>query len=499
MKSRIRQGTTATPTPQVLPSGLYWFLAAAAAILLVAPDSPAPYAVAAVLWILFFAAYTVAPERTLLLYIVLAPTAALIPDSFRLVPGLNFDTLVIPALAGAVMQVRRDADEPQHNVLFAPVVYFVLVMLFSAVFSFLLGRAGEFTAESGWVLFGPFDLFKSLKSIILFPFLGPIAFRLLRTKEQVRSAVYLIVGATAFIAAAGLMNVRSKGYIAAWARAINFWCDQPNLLGGFLALMLVTMTSFVLSGVRGKARLFLLFALVVTGAALVLTFSRGAWLATFAGLGYLGLTRGLRTGVTLAALALVAAFFIPQVALDRMSSVFEKETNAFTTRTELDFPVRVRANQWKDLPRMWSLAPILGHGFKSFQKVALPLEGKRFSAHSSIIALTAEQGLLGLTAYGWILWVFVRSGRWLRRHTDDPFLGSLAAGLIGSAGCLVLLDSSGEMFFNSRGMAYMWILAGAVARLSRITSPATEQPRRAVRGLRWSPGSERAVARPSSA
>ncbi len=499
VKSRIRQAEDTTPTPAVLPPPLYWFLAAAAVILLIAPSSPAPYAVSAVLWAMFFVSYRVAPERTMLIYIVLAPAVALVPDSFRLLPGINFDTLVIPALAGAVMHVRRGADEPQHNVLAAPVIFFALVMSFSAALSYGLGRAG--THSSGeWEVFGLFDVIKDLKAIILFPFLGPIAFRLLRTRELIRTAVYLIAGATAFISAAAILEVRSGGVVGASARATNFWCNQPNLLGGFLALMLVTLTSLALGGVRGKARLFLLSSLALTAVALVLTFSRGAWLAAFAGLGYLGLTRGLRTAVALAMLAVVAAFFIPQSARDRMSSTFEQNTNAFTTETELDFPVQVRLDQWRDLPRMWSLAPALGHGFLSFQKVgASGPFGSRNSAHSSIIALTAEQGLLGIAAYLWILSVFVRSARSVRRHADDPFQDALAAGLIGSAGCMVLLDCAGEMFFNSRAMAYLWILAGAVARLSQMTSPATEQPRRAVRGLRWPASPQRTVARPSGA
>jgi hypothetical protein len=461
-------------------------LAVTGVVLLAVPGQATVFAASGVLWLMFLAAYLTAPERTILIFIVLAPVVALVPDTFRLLPGLNFDTIIVPTLASAVALARPAPDEPRRNALLAPVVFFAVVYTGSAIASFALGLAVTYSPHFGWVPQDLFDILKSVKSVVLFPFLGPIAFRLLRTSDQARAALLLIAGATTFIAVDAMRVVSVQalgGGLGTAVRAMNFWLNQPNLLGGFFGVLLVGFTSLLLSGTTGRGRLFILGAVVATAVGMVLTFSRGAWIASFAGLAYLGATRGARTALGLGLLAVVGAFFIPQSAIDRMGQTFEREEHVFAEdETTLDTPVQIRVDQWKGMPRLWLASPLFGHGYGSYEHVSAVPGKKMFAAHSSIIAFTVEQGLLGLGAYAWILWTFVATGRRVAREGSDRFTQGLAAGLVGMTICLVLLDCAGQKFVNGRAMGYMWIIAGAVARLGCAEGGRGTEPARHTNG-----------------
>ena len=200
-----------------LSRGVYWLFAAGGCALLLSPLPVVQFAVAGLLWLVFLGCYAGAPERTILLYIVLAPATALLP-AFRLLPGLNFDTLIILALAGACWLVRTEKDriEPR-NTFVAPVLFFVFLLTFSAVYSSVLGTAYTYDSDLGLVRQGVFDIFKRLKSVVLFAFLGPIAFRLIRRPEILRTAVWLIGGATVFVTLHSILQFRAEAALGSFS------------------------------------------------------------------------------------------------------------------------------------------------------------------------------------------------------------------------------------------------------------------------------------------
>lgn len=463
LDARSNSSGGGSPTPaESVPVSLV-FLGILPLVLLVAPGAAATFAVAGLLWIAFLWSYVVAPARTLLVYIALAPVVMFLPEDFRLLPVVNFDTLVVPALAGAVLLLPRGEDEPTKNPLWAPVLSLVIVLILSAILSFGLGRAGVASKLYAWTYIA-----KNLKSIVLFQFLGPIAFRLLKTPGLARAAAYLIAGATVFISLDAILQLRSAdpAALGGAVRAMNFWANEPNQLGGFLGLMFVLLLALSLGGGVSKlARLVLLASTVVTGVGLLLTFSRGAWLGVFAGLAYLAISRGARTVALFAILLAVVVPLIPQSAIDRANATFEEPQGTFATEeVSLHGPVQTRVNQWKEMPGLWIRSPLFGHGFLSFMTLTKGTKGRIYAPHSTIIALTVEEGLLGLAVYGWILFVLAKAAWTLKHKGEDPFMQALATALLAMIPCLVLMDCSDRKFFSVRVMAFVWIIGGAVAR-----------------------------------
>jgi O-antigen ligase len=256
-------------------------------------------------------------------------------------------------------------------------------------------------------------------------------------------------------------------------RAMGLIALQPNLFGGFLALMLAVLVPTTLEGrLASVPRAFFAGTLVVAAVTLMLTFSRGAWIALGAALAYLAAFRSLKLLALLLVLAATASVWVPDAVVDRAAATIERGDDP--AETEFEPSAGTRIEQWRALPRMWVRAPLLGYGFKSFQELwgEVGPTGVPRSAHSSIIEFAVEEGLLGILAYAWLVWMLVRSGRSAARQQDDPFVRSLATGVVAAAICLVFLDASGTRFRNQGVMIYLWILSGSLARLGWTPSPA---------------------------
>lgn len=181
----------------------------------------------------------------------------------------------------------------------------------------------------------------------------------------------------AFVAATVL-----AGYASTSSRSAGV-LGNPNVAGGVLA-MVASMTPM-------SVMLFALFA------ALVATGSRGAILAVIVTLAWERIERRwMAVTVILVALGLLIAM--------RPSTV------------------RKRMRTWTEAGRLFLERPITGWGGGSYPNLARN-EPDHPHADSFILTVAAEQGLLGLAAWGWMAWEILRRA-W---RSDDPARWGLAA------------------------------------------------------------------------
>jgi O-antigen ligase len=178
-----------------------------------------------------------------------------------------------------------------------------------------------------------------------------------------------------------------------------------NALGILVALSLVLAVGFLLEVDEPLARAALVAALGISVVALLLTSSRGAWVATIVGLLVLTGLRVSRRSVVVAGLALtsrgaaLAAFAAPSIAMG-------------------------------DRPAFWRVAvsdasshPLLGSGAGSFDDYWL---GHRTigafveDAHSLYLETAAELGLVGLMLLGCALLVPLWAAARGRHHPLAP-------------------------------------------------------------------------------
>ena len=443
-----------------MPRWFLLFLSLNVAAGLWAPVGFAQYAAMGTLWLFYLSCYLYAPDRTILVFIALFPVLQLLPEGFSPVPAINFETIIVLALAAAVvLQPSDDSESKIKNPFLAPAIYYAVILFISAPLSYFTGA----TSKTLW------QLLASVKNHLFFVFLAPISFRLLRTRNQLRAAVVLVGVMTATVSVHALWLARERfatGTIDVDNRLEGVIAWQPNLFGGFLALILVILVSMTL-GTRGRSeRLLYAVCSGATGMGLIYTLSRGSWLGALGGFAYLGSTRGLKVILIFLLLVSTAVIWMPSEVFERTQYTFRESRNPRDESVELEPSANARLVQWRSMPYIWIRAPLIGHGYRSYARLYKPYDaiGLARSPHSTIIALTVETGLLGLIAYGWLIWTLGRGGLRLARRAPDPFLSSLGAGFVAAVICLVLLDTTGTRFLRGNVMAYIWLLGGGVAR-----------------------------------
>jgi putative inorganic carbon (HCO3(-)) transporter len=251
---------------------------------------------------------------------------------------------------------------------------------------------------------------------------------------------------------------------------------DPN----FFALALVPLIPLALHRARYESSLFLRQVAVVAagilGTAVVLTYSRGAYLALafmFVAAVLAGFVRW-RTLLIAAAIFVILVPILPQSYTGRLTSLVElgiavvRADDGAPSVTERDTSVSGRRSQLFAGARMFLEHPILGVGVHNaalhYQEYARDVgihQRTNRSLHSLYLETAAETGMAGLAAFGLLIGALVV---WLRRVwtsvRQSPELRDLAhafaVALIGFLVCSLFLHGSYPRF--------MWMLiAGIIA------------------------------------
>ena len=179
---------------------------------------------------------------------------------------------------------------------------------------------------------------------------------------------------------------------------------DPNYYGSYLAAMITLSVALVAVARSAKVKAALVATAVFVGLALVLTQSRGAFLAVAAGMLTAAFTRGRRVGL-LAVVALAVAVMVGYpifLAWRFGSGVDGGITTVAETSGRLDTALPGLA--------MFAKSPLFGVGLGRYIEES-PIG---LSSHNWYITVLAEMGIVGV-----VLWVL--------------FLGSLAIGLRGTS------------------------------------------------------------------
>jgi len=268
-----------------------------------------------------------------------------------------------------------------------------------------------------------------------------------------------------------------------WLRAYGF-SPHPNILGGVLAVWLLTLTRpFLQAGKRQS--LWLIFAgLGVT--ALLATFSRLAWLGFLAGAALMVVAvlmkRNWREGqglsfLKLGAVVLAASFLFglsyqELFAVRLLRSPDPLEQRAVVERLNLQAAA-------VDMTRAYPLTGVGSHGFSVAAYRMWGRDTAKFTyqpVHNMLLLLTAELGPLGGGTWLWLVlvpWLLV----WRQYRAGRLTLWSLAL----SAGVLGLFVISFLDFYPwgwQQGRLLLWITPGVVE----------QQPGKQVTDRRWQKG-----------
>lgn len=254
--------------------------------------------------------------------------------------------------------------------------------------------------------------------------------------------------------------------------------EQPNPYGGYLGLVL-PLSCGVLLGAGGLRYWILdirhqstnlpaaLLGLATMGAALLMSWSRGAWMGFAAALVMMTLAYSRRPTTLFALLCLLAASALllgsvqalPQAIVQRFTD-FLPYLNILDVRgvelTEGNYAVLERMAHWQAAWGMFSDRPWLGVGIGNYEPVypAYSLPGwtePLGHAHNYYLNIAAEAGLIGLAAY-LVLWVAAFWQAWKVVRTAQGYWRGVAAGILG-----VLTHLSVHNFFDNLYVHNMYL------------------------------------------
>ncbi|MBF4508986.1 MAG: O-antigen ligase family protein [Aeromicrobium sp.] len=257
---------------------------------------------------------------------------------------------------------------------------------------------------------------------------------------------------------------RSGRGVAEGIRPAGFYLD-PNFLGAHLAL--AALAALSIAGSRRPWWPWLLAALATLGA-VVITYSRSAWVAVVAGMAALLVTGGTRLrvaviGIGIAGVIVGAALLGPGEVAGRISSILDADTDSSNA---------TRVLMMRSSIAMIADRPVFGTGLKAYEDAypdyALPgSEPGVTHPHQVPLALVAETGFMGVVALGAVFTAGVASMLRVRR------LGSVS-GRVATAGLVAVGVGSFFQYFLYFELA--WLMAGLLAAVVRAERGLTTRP-----------------------
>jgi putative inorganic carbon (HCO3(-)) transporter len=302
-----------------------------------------------------------------------------------------------------------------------------------------------------------------------------VAVSVLRTPEQLRPTLLALGMGTAIVAllnlAANASLLRVGTFQLGATVPVAVYLD-PNSVAMFLGPVVGVATGFLLFSRQPRERALAAIFLVVLGPALLLTFSRGAYLAIAGLLAFGVLSVGRRWATVIvgstAVLLGLAAWRAPHALAQVLQGINAKDPS----NVALSF----RLSVWKATIQLLQDHPLLGVGLRGYKTVIrsyIPAGAPNDAlyAHNLWLTFWAEVGLLGVVAFALIYFGLLWRGARGLRHaatSERPLRWGLTAAFL-MIGIHGLLDT--PYWKNDLSLEF-WMLAGVEVALLGALRPA---------------------------
>lgn len=415
------------------------------------------------LGVLFYGSFTNSHFSLMILAAYLPFSKILIGRFGAEMVGLNLtNILMIIVILGwifnAVSKGQKVFDKSSLNLI---VILFGLWGLFSLIRARFL--YGEYYDLNYFII-----LFKRWITPIFLYFIG---LNLVKDKEAFKKVVFVMMLATFIVA---LMAIRD--YITVGDRGnlddsrIGGVFEQPNMLGAYFVYNMFFFLGFFFYYWRSFKYWLLLIPFLSCFRGIMVTFSRGAYLAF--GFGSLMITF-FRSKflffifLFLLIFTVINPIFIPEGMKYRLASTFGGE-KVFSTDTEdiTDASAGKRIILWRGAIEMIKDQPWFGFGYGMFPHIIgfyVPRIPEA-DAHNTYLIIAAEMGIPALIIFLVILFMLLKDSRWLLRHSEDRYFKAFALGMIGGIFGLIVANMFGSRLNSEEISSYFWLLAGLLMR-----------------------------------
>jgi O-antigen ligase len=270
--------------------------------------------------------------------------------------------------------------------------------------------------------------------------------------------------------------------------------EQPNPYAGYLGLSIPIGLGVLAGGLRpGVYHSRWRWSVLAGGtsilmlAAMVMSWSRGAWLGLAAAAGAMAVVALLRTQkrllfVTLAALVVAGGLLVgglvrvPSSVVQRVADLVPfltvKDVRGMEV-TDANYAVLERMAHWQAAVSMWADHPWFGVGIGNYEvaypRYALPTWNEPLGhAHNYYLNIGAEAGLAGLLAY-LLVWSIAWTGAWRACRYASGWLWGVALGILGIIVHLCVHSLFDNLFVHGMYLQVA-ILLGTIPHLRQRTS-----------------------------
>lgn len=424
------------------------------------------------------------PSAMLVVLLVLAPSRALIATESSIDLPLDIGQILFVLYIGICL-VHRIALRKPVVTLHRTIVLSAILCLCSV---FALGSWTS-ASQASW-------LREWLKWILMAVFVWQITISEHRNWLWLVFALLVAATANALVGLYIFFGGSGADHLAILGRFFRAFgtFGQPNPFAGFMGLMLplalmgaYVQATLILSGYRKKheinwcsLRLLICFGLSagLISAALLASWSRGAWLGTAvsAAVMLFALPKRATTGFAAAlGLALLIAGLwlgglLPRSLVNRLTTSADDFLTMEDVRgvdvSPMNYAVVERIAHWQAALNMAQSKPILGVGLGNYEIVydqyrLINWKEPLGHAHNFYLNTLAETGLVGLVAYS-AFWLVIFLVTWRARAHPDSFARATAIALLGSWTYLAVHSIFDNLFVNNLFL-HIGVLLGILA------------------------------------
>jgi len=235
---------------------------------------------------------------------------------------------------------------------------------------------------------------------------------------------------------------------------------HPNTFGFFLSMFML-MSIALYRHVQTRTRLLLGLVVLVCGGLLVLTYSRGSWVAFVVGLVIIGVFQSRAVFAWMIGGVVVVIGLLPSVVA-RVTDVTTADTATGAASNSLTW----RFQYWLDVIGLNRDNPVTGIGLKGTRYIT----DQSKAPHNDFLRAYAETGLLGLLAFLLVVLAIIGIARRALRQAQPGLARGVAVGFAAVLAAY-LIDSFGDNLMSEIVVLwYFYAFAACAAAVARLGS-----------------------------
>jgi len=381
-----------------------------------------------------------------------------LPSTFG-VRGLNAMNIIVILTLIVLMFVRQHKSAP------APMTWPVLFFFFALAYGFGIGMLydrSQFVTDFVVLKTGVFYI-----GLYFLFYYGVRDLRMVRILTGVILLVAVVAGLEAMREALDYgLSAYSESKRAAGPFGPNY--KASNLAAVYFAIFLPL---FAAIGLFLKDSPFIRFS-AMAGAVLLLfaiffTYSRQAYAIVAIVILLMAFRKNLLVALLLSLALWNYELWVPNAAVERVQMTTEVSEDEFEGKSSIavDYSTSSRWDLWVGGARMMKEHP-LGIGLNHWKREI----GKytdyyvNLDAHNFYVLITAEAGVVGGIAIGWLIFALFRFAYRNIRLAQTPGARTLAFGFMGATIALAMGNLYGSRFLNGEVVGNYWIFAALCAR-----------------------------------